>query len=125
MCVGPCACSGSSARTFFPHAVRTRVRLPVCLQWQQLDQAADLLGSAPDDEVLAEILALQSELVQQVRDSCAVPVPMSALPLRWPGLLRKLKLSEARALLALCPQGKVSASRCRPTPAMHFINMHA
>jgi hypothetical protein len=36
-------------------------------QWPQLQAHAQLLGCAPDDEILAEILMLQSELVQQVR----------------------------------------------------------
>ena len=36
-------------------------------QWPQLDNACDLLAVAPDDEILAELLALQSELAQQVR----------------------------------------------------------
>lgn len=36
-------------------------------QWQQLDGVSDLLALAPDDEVLAELLALQGELAQQVR----------------------------------------------------------
>ncbi|GIL93860.1 hypothetical protein Vretimale_223 [Volvox reticuliferus] len=36
------------------------------LQWTQLDAAADIMAMAPDDEVLAELVALQSELVQQV-----------------------------------------------------------
>ena len=35
-------------------------------QWSMLDNSCDLLSVAPDDEVLAEILALQSELAQQV-----------------------------------------------------------
>ena len=35
-------------------------------QWQQMGVAVDVLATAPDDEVLAEILALQSELAQQV-----------------------------------------------------------
>jgi hypothetical protein len=35
-------------------------------QWRQLDAGADVLSLAPDDEVLAELLALQSELIQQV-----------------------------------------------------------
>ena len=35
-------------------------------QWQQLAEAADLLALAPDDEVLAEMLALHSELLQQM-----------------------------------------------------------
>lgn len=39
-------------------------------QWQQLGQGADVLATAPDDEVLAEILALQSERMQQV---CNLP----------------------------------------------------
>ncbi|KAG2423308.1 hypothetical protein HXX76_015455 [Chlamydomonas incerta] len=34
-------------------------------QWAQLDAGSDVLGLAPDDEVLAEMLALQSELAQQ------------------------------------------------------------
>lgn len=32
---------------------------PLEQQWQQLDGAADVLALAPDDEVLAELLALQ------------------------------------------------------------------
>lgn len=39
-------------------------------QWPALEASADLLCAAPDDEILAEILALQSELVQQVGVSC-------------------------------------------------------
>ena len=35
-------------------------------QWPVLDGATDLLAMAPDDEILAELLAVQSELVQQV-----------------------------------------------------------
>ncbi|BDA44710.1 probable peregrin at C-terminar half [Coccomyxa sp. Obi] len=35
-------------------------------QWQLLGTAADVLTTAPDDEILAEMLALQSELTQQV-----------------------------------------------------------
>ncbi|KAK9811508.1 hypothetical protein WJX72_005018 [[Myrmecia] bisecta] len=34
-------------------------------QWQQLQDSAALLAAAPDDEILGEILALQSELMQQ------------------------------------------------------------
>ena len=37
-------------------------------QWEHMGMAADVLATAPDDEVLAEILALQSELTQQVCD---------------------------------------------------------
>jgi hypothetical protein len=39
---------------------------PLSEQWKLLDAAADLLACAPDDEILTEILMLQSELVQQV-----------------------------------------------------------
>jgi hypothetical protein len=39
-------------------------------QWGRLDESSDLLSTAPDDEVAGEILALQSELVQQVRAVC-------------------------------------------------------
>eukprot|EP00775_Hariotina_reticulata_P002584 gene2584-2886_t len=39
---------------------------PLEAQWQQLDEAADELALAPDDEVLAELLTLQGELLQQV-----------------------------------------------------------
>lgn len=40
-----------------------------CLvQWPLLDEASDLLASAPDDEIMAEMLLVQSELAQQVRD---------------------------------------------------------
>lgn len=50
----------------------------MCTQWTQLNEAASLLSSAPDDEVLAEIIALQSELVQQVSYSACVCVSMCA-----------------------------------------------
>jgi len=36
-------------------------------QWEQLASASEDLAAAPDDEVLAEILAVQAELLQQVR----------------------------------------------------------
>ncbi|KXZ51810.1 hypothetical protein GPECTOR_11g251 [Gonium pectorale] len=39
---------------------------PLEEQWSLLDAASDVMSMAPDDEVLAELLALQSELVQQV-----------------------------------------------------------
>ena len=35
-------------------------------QWEQLASAGADLAAAPDDEVLAEILAVQAELLQQV-----------------------------------------------------------
>ncbi|KAG1679166.1 hypothetical protein FOA52_000522 [Chlamydomonas sp. UWO 241] len=35
-------------------------------QWAMLEEGAELLSAAPDDEVLAELLAVQSELVQQM-----------------------------------------------------------
>eukprot|EP00879_Flechtneria_rotunda_P007903 GHRR01008280.1.p1 GENE.GHRR01008280.1~~GHRR01008280.1.p1 ORF type:complete len:1011 (+),score=480.95 GHRR01008280.1:595-3627(+) len=38
---------------------------PLDAQWSQLDNAADVLALAPDDEVLAELLTLQGELLQQ------------------------------------------------------------
>eukprot|EP00983_Pelagomonas_calceolata_P071981 1151475-Pelagomonas_calceolata.AAC.4 len=73
---------------------RRLMESPLYFHWQQLEEAADLLGSAPDDEVSAEILALQSELVQQVRGiswsglgregkGCkAIPVPNRAAQLK-------------------------------------------
>jgi hypothetical protein len=35
-------------------------------QWQQLGESVDVLALAPDDELLAETMALQSELLQQM-----------------------------------------------------------
>lgn len=35
-------------------------------QWPLLEEATGLLAYAPDDEVMAEILVVQSELAQQV-----------------------------------------------------------
>ena len=35
-------------------------------QWPLLEEATGLLAFAPDDEVMAEILVVQSELAQQV-----------------------------------------------------------
>lgn len=34
-------------------------------QWRRLDESAEVMAMAPDDEIVAELLALQSELVQQ------------------------------------------------------------
>lgn len=34
--------------------------------WQELSETGGLLALAPDDEVMAEMLALQAELLQQV-----------------------------------------------------------
>lgn len=52
-------------------------------QWAQLDAGSDVLGLAPDDEVLAEMLALQSELAQQVgggRDLAVMMPPRRPFP---------------------------------------------
>lgn len=35
-------------------------------QWQRLADSAELLAMAPDDEISAEMLALQAELLQQM-----------------------------------------------------------
>lgn len=35
-------------------------------QWQVLDQAADVIATAPDDEISAELLMLQGELLHQI-----------------------------------------------------------
>jgi len=35
-------------------------------QWEQLREAVDVMALAPDDELLAETMALQSELLQQM-----------------------------------------------------------
>lgn len=40
-------------------------------QWEQLAAASEDLAAAPDDEILAEILSVQAELLQQVRRPCA------------------------------------------------------
>lgn len=42
-------------------------------QWKQLEQAAEIISMAPDDEVSAEMLAVQYELLQQlaINRSCA------------------------------------------------------
>ena len=49
-------------------------------QWQQLADAGELLAAAPDDEIAAEMLALQAELMQQVRvaDETAAGCPWPA-----------------------------------------------
>ena len=39
-------------------------------QWQVFQNNPQLLVAAPDDEVIAEILALQGELLQQVGSIC-------------------------------------------------------
>ena len=39
---------------------------PYALQWPLLEEACDLLTSAPDDEIMAEMLLVQGELAQQV-----------------------------------------------------------
>ena len=36
-------------------------------QWQVLDDASQVLAIAPDDEIVAELLCLQGELLHQVR----------------------------------------------------------
>lgn len=51
-------------------------------QWQRLDEAAEVMASAPDDEIVAELLALQSELVQQSAINRARVAGVLALVLR-------------------------------------------
>ena len=45
-------------------------------QWKQLDDSAAILAMAPDDEILAEIYALQSELIQQMAINRRRSVPI-------------------------------------------------
>ncbi|GFR51514.1 hypothetical protein Agub_g13929 [Astrephomene gubernaculifera] len=68
-------------------------------QWAQLDAAADVMSMAPDDEVLAELLALQSELVQQVainrsRVSKVMDAVVSDLPLQRAANQQRAEMEE-------------------------------
>ena len=64
-------------------------------QWAQLAAAAGDLAAAPDDEILAETLAVQAELLQQV---CMLHAEEYAAGLGQCNSLR-LRLSQAHRLM--------------------------
>lgn len=76
--------------------------------WVELADAAKLLALAPDDELLAEILALQSELLQQMavnqeRSAAILEAALQDVPNQLEAASqRQLGVQVAKAWIAVC-----------------------
>ena len=81
--IATCACQNYPLNTSPTPSTPSPVP-PPHIQWPLLEEAAALLGCAPDDEVAAEMLLGQSELAQQVtiEERSAGGQLIRALPLR-------------------------------------------
>ena len=90
--------------------------------WHELSDAEDLLALAPDDEVLAEIFALQAELLQQVAINRARTASLLHLAVQdVPNQLRaatqkQLGVDIAKAWIAVSIQSLIYLTRKRPRP---------
>lgn len=78
--------------------------------WRNLDTVSDLLALAPEDEILAEMLALHSELLQQIAINRSRTAKLLQLSLE--DVPNQLKASSQRQLGVDFAKAWIAVSLC-------------